>query len=221
MSGVTIFVPASVTPRYTPTQGHSRLRLHFPKEPSGNGPIGWGCIPMGILVLCRICSVLASPLPLFVPKIFSFFEPCSIPRPEERFLHCLLPKNHKKNTCSPLLGTIGRETGRGLQKWLKPHTGIRHYATEQMLSLQEGVLFLRVKGGAHLKEMSPSSTKTAVRRIILRYCGCLDPSPTGICSEKLSLRADVPIPMLKNDLWSFHCCAPGFDSRCRILVDSR
>ena len=52
MSGVTIFVPASVTPPVHPTQGHSELRLRFPKGPSRNGPIWWGCIAMGNLVLC-------------------------------------------------------------------------------------------------------------------------------------------------------------------------
>ena len=39
-----------------PTQGHNKLKPRFPKGPSRNGPIGWGCIPMGNLVLFPNCS---------------------------------------------------------------------------------------------------------------------------------------------------------------------
>ena len=35
------------------TQGHSKIKTLFSKGTLKNGPKGWGCIPMGILVLCR------------------------------------------------------------------------------------------------------------------------------------------------------------------------
>ena len=81
-----------------------------------------------ILCFLGICSVLASPYPFpWQQSVFSvfFLYPAPFSIQKRYFCTACCLKTHKKNTRSPLLGTNGRETGRGFQKWLKTH--IEHW----------------------------------------------------------------------------------------------